>query len=440
MLDGLRYLGALRQVMRDGRRSPAELEGLVRHRLGEVLVSAYLHVPYYREAMREAGYDPVRDYRGPEDLARLPITTKADLKQRGTTAFVMEGSDLSRCATDSTSGSTGIPTRVYRDPHERALQIAKWLRVLFLNGYSVRQKVLSLTGPGRLDEGRSVLQRFGVFRRLAVDYFQPPAVMVDQFLTYRPDVLYGNRSHLDLMALELRRRGIECPGLSLLVGGAEVIQESHRRLYRQQFGVELVESYGSVEMGVMAHETPDRDGLHLCEDLTYFEFLDRDGQPVPSSEPGRVVVTDLTAKRMPLIRYDQGDLAVHVSVRGADGRAVRRLTRIMGRESDYAVLPDGTRCPLYVFSIVIKKFEDIAQFRVVQKTRSRFQVLVVADPDYLLSIRDDLLRRLQEQFPATVTFEIVQVPELAPDPSGKLKLLVSEVDEDTDRAGGPHRR
>ena len=422
-------LRALHQVMRDVKLSRSELDKLIHKRLRDVLVSAYLHVPYYREVMQSVGYDPIQEYRGPEDLSRLPITTKKVLKQRGITAFVREDSDLSRCFSDSTSGATGIPTRVYRDPYERAVQIAKWLRVLFVNGYSIRHKVMAPTGPGRLKEGRSIVRKFGILRRLTVDYVHhSPEEMVDILLAYKPDVLYGNRSHLDLMALDLKRRGIQHKGLKLLLGGAEVIHDSNRQLYRKHFGVELVESYGSVEMGVMAHETPARDGLHLCEGLTYFEFLDQDGKPVPPGEPGKVIVTDLIGKLMPFIRYDQGDLAIFKHADGTNGSSVRRLTQIMGRDSDYALLPDNTRCPLYVFSILIKKSEGIMQFRVVQKTRSRFQILIVADTDYFLSIRDDLLHRLQREFPPTVSFEIVQVERLEPDPSGKLKLLVSEVE------------
>jgi len=378
--------------------------------------------------MQSVGYDPVQDYRGPEDLSRLPITTKEILKQRGSEAFVREDSDLSRCFSDATSGSTGIPITVYRTSYERAVQIAKWLRVLFVNGYSARHRVMSLTSPGRLAEGRNIIQRFGILRRLTVDYLLPPEEMVDIFLDHKPDVLYGNRSHLDLMALELKRRGIQHKGLKLLVGTAEVIHDSSRRLYRNTFGVKLVESYGSVEMGVMAYETPAHDGLHLCEDLTFFEFLDEERKPVPPGELGRVVVTDLMGKLVPFIRYDHGDLVLFNRGDGISGSTSRRLTRIIGREDDYALMPDGTRRPFHDFYEVMDKYEDIIQFRIVQRTRSLFQVLIVADTSYLLSIRDDLMHQLQKRFPPAVSFEIAHVERIEPDPSGKIRMLVSEVD------------
>jgi phenylacetate-CoA ligase len=131
---------------------------------------------------------------------------------------------------------------------------------------------------------------------------------------------------------------------------------------------------------------------------------------------------------MPFIRYDQGDLAVFKSADGLNGKSSRRLTRIIGREDDYATLPDGTRRPFHDFYEVMDKYEDIVQFRIVQRTRGLFTILIVADTSYLLSIREDLLHRLQEKFPPTVNFEITQVEQITPDTSGKIRMLVSEVD------------
>lgn len=422
-------LRAFYQVMRGAKLPRSELDKVVHKRLKAVLVLAYRHVPYYRELMHGVGYDPVRVFRGPEDLSKLPITSKKDLKQRDITAFVREGSDLSKCFTDLTSGSTGIPLRIYREPSERALQTAKWLRVLFINGYSVRQKVMAITSPDRTTKRDSIIQQFGLLRRLTIDYVHHSIKeIVDIFLKYKPEVLYAHRSHLDLMALELKRRRIkpEDLNLKLLIGGSELIHESSRQLYRKQFGVELVEYYGSWEMGTMAYETPEHNGLHLNEDLTYFEFLDIDGNPVPPGRPGRVVVTDLTGKLMPFIRYDQGDQVVFEYGDDVNGNPIRKLSQIIGREDDFVLLPDGTqRSAFYLFK-VIYKYEGIVQFRVVQRTRSSFDILIVADTSYFLSIRGELMQRLQQNFPPTVSFEIVQVDEILPDPTGKIRTLVSE--------------
>jgi phenylacetate-CoA ligase len=423
----LQRWNALRRVLRDAALDRDALDQLVHRRLRAVLESAYRSVPHYRESMHEVGYNPFRDYRGPADLQRLPITTKQVLKQKGIEAFTREGGSLTACFRDYTSGSTGIPLIVYRNAHERSMQIAKWLRVLFLNGYSVFDKVMSLTGASRLREGRSLIQKFGLFRRQPVDYSSSPGNMIDKLLAYRPDVLYGGRSYIEMMCLEMERRKIGPVPLKLLIATNEMIRDGSRELCRKFFDVELTESYGSVEMGVMAFETPERQGLRLCEDLTYFEFLDDKGNPVPSGGIGRVVVTDLAGKQMPFIRYEQGDRVEFDEIRDPDGRARRIIRRILGRDDDYVLLPDGRRCTFDAIFDVVDEYKGIFQFRIIQRSRSLFQIQLVADPPYLSSICEELKHKLQAVLFPAAHYELVPVERIEADPNGKTRIFISEV-------------
>lgn len=377
--------------------------------------------------MQAAGYNPLTDYRGPEDLRILPITTKQVLKAHGAKRFVRPDANLDTCFKDSTSGSTGIPLVIYRNEQERAIQIAKWLRVLFLNGYSVFDKVASITGPTRLAEGRSLLQKFGLLRRMPIDYRLPPDAMTDAFLAYRPDVMYGGRSFLEMMCMEMERRGVKPPPLKLLVATNEMVRQASRDLCRKYFGVELVESYGSVEMGVMAFETPERDGLRLCEDLTYYEFLDDEGNPVPPGAIGRVVVTDLTGTLMPFIRYDQGDRVEYQEVADARGRPRRVIRRIIGRDDDYVVLPDGRRATFDAIYEIIDEYHGIHQFRVIQRSKSLFHVQVVAEPTYIATAGPELTKRLQSVLFPDARYEVMAVDRIDADPNGKTRIFISEI-------------
>ena len=425
----LNNLMALNQVMRDVKLSRPELEKIIRKRLKKVIISAFRYVPHYREMMKRLGYDPIRNYRGTDDILNFPITTKEELKQKSIAAFIKEGSNISNCNVDSTSGSTGIPLRVYRSSSERALQIARWLRVLFLNGYSARDRVLSFTSPERMEEGRSILQKFGIFRRLPINYQLSPKEFVNALLAYKPNVVYGTRSCLDLASLELKKRGIKLKGIKLLLAAGEFVYESSRCNCREQFGVDIIESYGTVEMGLMGYETPHRDGIHLTEDLTYFEFLDKDGLPVQEGKPGRIVVTDLTNKIMPFIRYDQGDFGIFKEVKDSNGQMIRRLERIIGREDDFVVLPDGSKRIFNRFMNVMDRYTHIQQFRVIQKTIDHFQIQVVADLTYLANISSDLLIRLKDDWPPEVSFKIVPVERIEADPGGKIRILISELEQ-----------
>src|SRR5512142_703315 len=131
--------------------------------------------------------------------------------------------------------------------------------------------------------------------------------MTDALLEYKPDVIYSGRSFLEFMCAELERRGVRPTTPKLVVATNEMIREGSRELIRRHFGVDLTESYGSVEMGVLASDTPARDGLRLCEDLTFFERREEGGTPVQAATVGRILVPALTATLMPFIRYEQGE-------------------------------------------------------------------------------------------------------------------------------------
>ncbi len=402
-----------------------ELDHLVHKKLHKVLLAAK-ETPYYRDVMRRLDYDPATDFQGPNDLKLFPVLTKDILKEYGEKAFIRDKTDISQHFCDSTSGSTGIPLKIYRDPEARAVQLAKWLRVFFTNGFSVFDKTLSFTSQDRLQEGRSILQKFGLFRRHPVDFLLPQETMVDEILAYQPTVLYGNRSSLDLVSDELERRGGTYP-LKLLIGGSEVITDQHRRRYEQCFATRLIEYYGSVELGILAFETPDNDGMTLCEDQSYFEFFDNDGEPAKAGDEARIIVTDLSNTLMPFIRYDQGDKVFYQNSGTNKSNDWRRLERVIGRDNDIVTLTNGKKLQGRFFYNLLSHYQGIYRFRAVQKSLNKFEIYIQANSDYVRSIEHELIKFLQEKTDHGCDFLIIQCDQLHPEKNGKFRTLISEI-------------
>ena len=423
-----RNIKAILIVLHDIKLPAYKKEELVKKRLKKVLVSAYMHVPYYRNMMKNIGYNPAIDYKGPEDLRRLPITTREDFKTNDQLMFLKDGVNTKNLYSSSTSGSTGIPLKIFLSYNELAFQIAKWLRVLFINKYSIKNKVLSLTSDLTLSESKTVLQKFGLMRRLVVDSTLPPDKLVEILLNYKPHVLYGIRSPIDLLALELTKRKVKPEGLKLVLVTGEIIHEYNRNLYSQTFSIDPIESYGSEEMGTMAYETPARDGLHLCDDLTYFEFLDKNGKPVLPGKPARIVVTDLLGTTMPFIRYDQGDFVTVKIITASAGKPEKRISQIIGRDNDYIILPDGSiKTSFYLTYDIARKFDGIWQFKIIQKTKTYYHIKIAADQDYFAKIEELFVDLLYTKLPKNCNFDLLRVDFIEPDPSGKIQIFVSEL-------------
>jgi phenylacetate-CoA ligase len=115
-------------------------------------------------------------------------------------------------------------------------------------------------------------------------------------------------------------------------------------------------------------------------DLVHFEFLDADGRPVSAGQPGRVIVTDLPIRLMPFIRYEHGDWAVFEYRSLPSGQAVRVITEVIGRDSDLAILPGGIVRPFNTFDIIMMAYHGISQYRFVQRTQDRIEVLIACEP------------------------------------------------------------
>jgi phenylacetate-CoA ligase len=275
-----------------------------------------------------------------------------------------------------------------------------------------------------------MIQKFGLFRKKSISYSSSPENLTDIFLEYKPQVIWGSRAFLDILAYELNKRTTIPKGLKLIMSGAEIINKNTRNLYKKIFGIDITEIYGSVETGITAYETPDRDGLHLCDDLTFFEFLDKNNNPVKDGGTGRIIVTSLIGFTMPFIRYDQGDLAKIRIINDNHGNLIHRISKIVGRNNDYLVLPDGRRLFDHCFDDITYRFKEILQLRVIQKTKKHFQINIAAKVGNFTEIKAQVMDLLSKILPEYCTYDVLRVDFIEPDGTGKLKMLISELQEE----------
>lgn len=136
--------------------------------------------------------------------------------------------------------------------------------------------------------------------------------LVLRFLGYfRPTALLGLPSIIIHTAEEIRRRGLDLTFKTVLYGGEQLGEEA-RAFLTQTLGVERVASagYASVDAGPIGFQCPDSAGAlhHLLDCYQYLEVLDPDTlTPRAPGQVGELVVTGLSRRLMPLIRYRTGD-------------------------------------------------------------------------------------------------------------------------------------
>ncbi|MYT19853.1 AMP-binding protein [Streptomyces sp. SID7760] len=149
---------------------------------------------------------------------------------------------------------------------------------------------------------------------------------------FAADVLAGTPTTLCRMAEHLVAAGRELPGVEFLFFGGEALFEDQRRLLAAAFPRATPRSlgYASVDGGLLGRPVPGTDEETRTHrpfaPHTLVEILDETtGEPIREpGRPGRVVVTQLYRRLMPVIRYPAGDRAEWTGVEGGTFRILGR--------------------------------------------------------------------------------------------------------------------
>ncbi len=428
--EGSPYLAHYRSLCRT-QHDPPET---VRARQWEAVQAQVRHacatVPFYRERFAEAGLRP-GDVCTPDDYRRLPILTKADVRMRGaglrSTAY--RGAALQR---KETSGSTGVPLVVFVDEASHQHKRACTLRADEWSGWRFGERVAKLWGDrGGLCAGWRGRLRNALLERVTyLDTLKITDTALADFAAQLrrapPSLIFGHAHSLYLFAQYLRSARVVLRPRGV-ISAAMVLHSWQRHTIEKVFACPVTNRYGCEEVSLIACECARHDGLHVNAEGVYVELL-RDGLPVAPGEPGSVVVTDLTNRAMPLLRYQVGDVASWSGRPCPCGRGLPLLERVEGREADYVVTPAGELISgISLTDHFAVHIPGVAQVQIVQEEVSRFVFRIVRGPDFGPASLRRLRELVAERFGAGVEFAC-EYPECIPqEPSGKYRFCVSHV-------------
>ncbi len=325
--------------------------------------------PFYRRRFDVAGLKP-QDIRCVADLSRLPVTTKADLAERGSELLcVPQGEVVDVC---QTSGTTGAPVALLQT--ERDLQrLAYNEHSCFLAaGLTAQDRVLIACALDRCF--MAGLAYFEGLRRLGATAIRAgagnPAVLGEAILLHRPSAIIGVPSMLLEAGRALRKRGVDVPALGVgrLICIGEPVRDPDlalsalgRRL-QEVWAAQVLGTYASTEMATSFTEcAAGHGGGHILPDLIAVEILDEAGQPVPPGEPGEVVATPLQVTGMPLLRLSTGDIAALLTDPCPCGRHTYRLGPVRGRKAQMLKVRGTTLYPTDIFA-ALQSLEGIRNY------------------------------------------------------------------------------
>jgi phenylacetate-CoA ligase len=380
-------------------------------RLQATLRHAFACSPFYRRRFQGLGMTP-DDIRSPDDLAKIPVTTRDDL--RDAEDLIARGFERARIRQSMTTGSTGRRTTSYFDADA-------WLMGKYL--LKVRARLACGVRPwdriAILQEEQSAARLAGSLGRVrSFSIHRPIDQVLPELRAFGPTVLYGFPGYL--LRLGQVAAGSVQPHHVFTSG--EMLDELTRAGIEDAFGARVLDVYGCTEVKEIAWECPRREGYHVNADWLMLEA----GPTGPGDDGrrGELLVTCLYNRVMPLLRYQIGDTGELLERACSCGRGLPLARPTLGRSVDYITLEDGTMVPPYSLTCAIEDVAGMRQYQIVQRTIDRLEVLVVPRREFDEASRRQIQERLRPVLHG-LTAEIRIVDEIAPGPGGKYRIVMS---------------
>jgi len=351
------------------RRDPAAREAALMAALARQVAHAQAHSPAQAERLRgvEAASLTSR-----EALARLPVIRKSELLQAQADQRAAGGGDP--FAGFAASGWNGLryprgAKRVFQSPgplyEPQGQEPDTWRmgRALFAAGFRRGDLIHNsfsyhLTPAGAMMEEGAFALGCTVFPGGIGNTELQLAAMAD----LRPHGYAGTPSFLKIMLEAAHEKGLALPSLRKALFSGEAFPPSLREWFLAR-GVEGYQCYATADVGLIAYETPAREGLVLDEQVIVEIVRPGTGDPVPEGEVGEVVVTVLDPD-YPLIRFGTGDLSAVLPGRCPSGRTQARIKGWMGRADQTTKIRGMFVHPSQVADIV-KRHPGVQRARLV---------------------------------------------------------------------------
>jgi phenylacetate-CoA ligase len=398
-------------------------------------------VPFYHDFFASQGIDP-RDIQIAEDLEQLPLISKEVVRLQPE-RFVSTSRWGREAVPFKSSGTTATPQTVYHDKRSILLDSAFNER-----GRQVRRKLLgTVLGLRTLVIVRTVAtvhqvraaQRAArlvpaLTNRRSVAITEPLETVIATINAFRPHVINGYGSYLEMLFRTVKARGINIHLPGVIAYSADSMTTSGKRLIEEEFGVPVLSGYTAVEAFKIGFTCEERTGLHLHDDLTHVRIVGPNGENLPTGSKGRVVISNLVNRGTVLLNYQMNDLASLSGDHCPCGRALRLLSGLEGRVEDIITLADGTLVdPRSVHNAL--DLNAVLQYQLIQHEPALFELrLATVDQDTFVVTSRTALESLQRLFGGSAKIDAVYYADRLPSgPGDKFRAVISRVQQPEDR-------
>ena len=140
----------------------------------------------------------------------------------------------------------------------------------------------------------------------------------------------GTPSFLLSLLEKGRELGLDTSSLCRAVVSGEALGPALQQRFREEFGIDAYQLYGTADAGLIAYETTARAGLVIDEAVILEIVAPGTGDLVAEGDVGEVVITVFNPD-YPLLRFATGDLSAVLPGESPCGRTNMRIRGWLGR-------------------------------------------------------------------------------------------------------------
>lgn len=400
---------------------------LVREKLKDIISFAIRNVPFYGKfSSLLAGIDHADIF---EVLEKLPPVGKEDINKEPE-AFLSPS--RGKHVISRTSGTTGTPLCVHMDRETFVLGDALWWRRTQWAGHEKGDWIARLVGdpiiPLRIKEPKEPWIVSHLDKRIYLSTFhlnKDAAVKIGELLNgKKPSYIMGYPSALEILSSYLEENGFESRWKpKYILFSSEPMYAQQESIIRRVFQSEIRGLYGSAEKVISAAQ---------CEKGTYHlslvdGYLEGQFGIMENRQPG--LVTTLTNRVMPLIRYRIGDVIKAEPFLVCEcGRTLPAISPVVTRPGDWVVTPSGRKISPSVIYLAFRHpgTSGIRKGQIVQEDAASIKVYVDADESTLLECGAVLKESLEKVFFGEMDVEIIRTDRIYVAQSGKSGFIVNK--------------
>lgn len=400
----------------------------VEQNLREVLTLAS-NARFYRDHAVRPASSNVFDW-----LARFPILTQDDVRERASELAVRPLQELDLV---TTSGSSGRPLQIWLDRgrgvREQAFIHAVWARA----GFVVGDARLVLRGVQIGDVDKDPLEWEAGLRELRCSPFH----LTDTFMARYADeaarrniaFIHGYPSAIAIFARYLMRTShVWRERVRGVFPISEPIYSQQQTVIADAFPhARILPFYGMSEKVAFAQTVEDGELEYAFQPLYgWVELIGADEQPLNAiGQQGRIVATGFTSRGMPMIRYDTGDDAELVALPSADNGWRMRVRSLHGRwRPEYLVSSDGALISIAALNVHSTAFLAVSEYLFTQSEVGRAKIVVVPASGAPSAEIEQYLNEVRAKVGRGIEFELEIVDRLEPAARGKRRFIEQKLD------------